>query len=241
MKGKWGMWIALMLVAGCMLIPGVAGAETIQGQKQMLIVDDMFQFVPGTWGDYTIVDKVKKESYHMVFSVLNDEKVQGKDCSWMQIKIDMKGKPTVVTKILMEKTPKGPGKAMRAIVQVAGFDPFIVPEKYLKGGKDQVAPSEKYEIVRKLRKKKVIYKGREVSLWQVQTATKEGKKATVWVAENVPPLGVFKVDLPGYGMVLNDWGTGARNEITGTPMNFYVWIAKVIASAFSKGMAESKK
>ncbi len=241
MKRKWWMWIVLMLVTGWLLIPGMAQAEKIQGQKQIMVVDDVFQFIPGTWGDYTIVDKKKKESYHFVMSVLNTERFQGKNCSWVQIRIDMKGKPSVVTKVLMEKTPKGPGEAMKAIVQIAGFDPFTVPEKYLKGEEAQVAPSEKYEIVRKLRKKKVIYKGREVSLWQVQAATKGGKKATVWVAENVPPLGVFKVDLPEYGMALNDWGTGAKNEITGTPMNFYLWIAKVIGSAFSKGLAESKK
>lgn len=49
MKQKRWMWITLMVVAGCMLLPGVAGAEAIQGQKQMVVVDDMFHFVHGTW------------------------------------------------------------------------------------------------------------------------------------------------------------------------------------------------
>ena len=103
----------------------------------------------------------------MVFTILNDEKVQGKECSWMQIKIDMKGKPSVVTKVLMEKTPKGSGKAMRTIVQVAGYDPFIVPDKYLGGQDAQVVPTEKYKIVRRLYRQKLHFKGREINLWKV--------------------------------------------------------------------------
>ena len=42
-------------------------------------------------------------------------------------------------------------------------------------------------------------------------------------------------------MVLNDWGAGTKSEITGKPMNFYLWITKVIGSAFSKGLTEGKK
>jgi hypothetical protein len=41
-------------------------------------------------------------------------------------------------------------------------------------------------------------------------------------------------------MYLNDWGTGAKSEIKGTPVNFYLWIAQQIGSAISKGMSEKK-
>jgi len=241
MRRKLWMMFAMVLVAGWLAAPGIGRAEKIQGQKQMMIVDVTFQFVPGTWGDYTIVDKVKKEPYHFVLSVLDNERVQGKDCSWMQIRIDMKGKPSVVTKVLVEKTKQGPGDPLKAIVQIAGFDPFIVPEKYLKGKDAQVAQQEKYKIVKRLTRREVYFKGRKINLWKVQTETESGKKALAWVSEEILPLGVYKVDIPKFGMYLNDWGTGAKSEISGTPMNFYLWIAKIIGSALTEGKKETKK
>ena len=241
MKRKVWLIFAMVLLAGWLAVPGATRAEKIQGQKRMMIVDDTFRFVPGTWGDYTIVDKEKKESYHFVFSILNDERVQGKDCSWMQIRIDMKGKPSVVTQVLVEKTPQGPGEALKAIVQIAGFDPFIVPEKYLKGKGAQVAPQEKYKVVQRLLRQEVFFKGRKIDLWKVRTEAENGKKAVAWVSEEILPLGVYKVDIPEFGMYLNDWGTGAKSGITGTPMNFYLWIAKVIGSALTEGMKETEK
>ena len=187
------------------------------------------------------MDKVKKESYHFVLSVLDNERVQGKDCSWMQIRIDMKGKPSVVTKILVEKTKQGPGDPLKAIVQITGFDPFIVPEKYLKGKDAQVAQQEKYKIVKRLTRREVYFKGRKINLWKVQTETESGKKALAWVSEEILPLGVYKVDIPKFGMYLNDWGTGAKSEISGTPMNFYLWLAKIVGNALTEGMGKAKK
>ena len=229
-------FMALLLLTG----PARAG-EKIQGQKQMMIVDDTFQFIPGSWGDYTIRDKKKKESYHFVLSVLKNERVAGKDCAWMEIKIDMKGKPSVLTRVLMEKTAKGPGEALKAIVQIAGFDPFTVPEKYLKEGKEkQVAPTRKYKVVKRLRQRKILFNGHTINLWEVEAESTDRHKVTAWVSNEIPPLGVFKVDIPEFGMYLNDWGSGAKSEITGTPMNFYLWIAQQVGSAISKGMSEKK-
>jgi len=243
LKFEYKLFLAcLFAVTVLLFLPGPGRtAEKIQGQKQMMIVDDAFQFVPGSWGDYTIRDKKKKESYHFVFSVLKNERVAGKDCAWMEIKIDMKGKPSVLTRVLMEKTAKGPGEALKAIVQIAGFDPFTVPEKYLKEGKEkQVAPTRKYNVVKRLRQRKILFNGRTVTLWEVEAESADQHRVTAWVSNDIPPLGVFKVDIPEFGMYLNDWGTGAKSEIKGTPMNFYLWIAQQIGSAISKGMSEKK-
>ncbi len=241
MRRKFWVAMVTVLIMGGLTVPGSARAEKIQGQKQMMIVDDTFRFVPGTWGDYTIVDKVKKESYHFVLSILNDKQVHGKNCSWMEIRTDMKGKPSVITKVLVEKTRQGPGEPLKAIVQIAGFDPFIVPEKYLKGKDAQVAPEEKFRVVKHIRQQEVSFKGRTIHLWKVRAASENGKKIMAWVSEEIPPLGVYKVDIPAYGMYLNDWGTGAKSEIKGSPMNFYLWIAKIIGAALADGMKETKK
>ncbi len=238
---KFWIIVAVVLAVGFLQMPATASAEKIQGQKRMIIVDDTFRFVPGTWGDYTLVDKAKKASYHLVLSILNDERVRARDYAWMQIRIDMKGKPSVVTQVLVEKTVQGPGDIQKAIVQITGFDPFTVPEKYLKGKEGQVTPSEKYRIVERVKRQEVTFKGKTIQLWKVRAATKGGKRAVVWVSEKILPLGIYKVDIPEYGMYLNDWGTGAKSEIKGKPMNFYLWIAKMIGSAISKGMTEPEK
>jgi len=44
-------------------------------------------------------------------------------------------------------------------------------------------------------------------------------------------MGVFKINTPEIGMYLVDWGSDAKSRITGTPMNFYLWIASQIGEA----------
>ncbi len=39
----------------------------------MIVVDDAFQFIPGTWATYTIRDKQKQDEYEMTFFVMEDE------------------------------------------------------------------------------------------------------------------------------------------------------------------------
>ena len=41
------------------LFAAFCSADEIQGQKQMVVIDGTFQFIPGTWATYTVHDKQK--------------------------------------------------------------------------------------------------------------------------------------------------------------------------------------
>ncbi len=121
----------------------------IQGQKQMIVVDDAFQFIPGTWARYTIHDKQKQEEYEMTFAVMEDENRPEGSCSWMEVIIKAQNTPTVVTRFLAKKTTQGPGKVLEAIVEMEGYSPFTVPQNFMEGEDAEVGQTQKYHLSKK--------------------------------------------------------------------------------------------
>jgi hypothetical protein len=213
------------------LFTAFCSADEIQGQKQMVVIDDTFQFIPGTWATYTVHDKQKNEEYEMTFSVMEDERNSDGPCSWMEVVIKMEQTPTVVTRFLARKTKQGPGEVLEAIVQMEGYSPFTVPRNFLEGEDAEVAQTLNYRLAKKVRKKSVNFQHRKINLWLVEAISDNQQSITAWVSEELPPMGIFKIDTSEVGMYLEDWGTGAQSEITGTPMNFYLWIASQIGKA----------
>jgi hypothetical protein len=69
----------------------------------------------------------------------------------------------------------------------------------------------------------------------VEAVNDNKQPVEVWISEELPPMGIFKIDTPEIGMYLVDWGSDAKSRITGTPMNFYVWIASQIGEALMDG------
>lgn len=72
-------------------------------------------------------------------------------------------------------------------------------------------------------------------MWLAEAVNNNHQSIEAWVSEELPPMGVFKIDTAEVGMYLEDWGTGAQSEITETPMNFYVWITSQISKALIDG------
>jgi len=206
-------------------------ADEIQGQKQMVVIDDTFQFIPGTWATYTVHDKQKNEEYEMTFSVMEDGNMSDGACSWMEVVVKMKQTPTVVTRFLARKTKQGPGEVLEAIVQMEGYTPFTVPHNFLTGEDAEVGQTLTYHLAKKVRKKSVNFQNRKISLWLVEAISDDQQAIQAWVSEELPPMGIFKIDTSEVGMYLDDWGTGAQSEVTGTPMNFYLWITSQISKA----------
>ena len=113
-------------------LPALAAPrEAMEGQKPMMVIGDVFQFVPGSWGVYRIHDRVKKEHYRMYIATLEKTKVNGKACSWMEVEVTPEKASPVASRFLVEETKDGPGELLEVVVQVKGFAPFIVPQKTL--------------------------------------------------------------------------------------------------------------
>jgi len=210
------------------------GAEKIPGQKPLLLIGDKFQFIPGSWAAYRIEDKVKSESYRMYIAVLDKDKKQKPPASWMEIVVESRGNPAVVTRLLAQETPQGPGKMLKVIVQVAGYSPFNVPKKYFQGKGAEVAPTVPAQIVKRLEKRTFMAGKRQVEGWEVEAEDAKGSRTRGVVSEEVLPIGVLEAETDDVKMSLEDWGMDARTRIQGTPRAFSLWILEQIAKEISK-------
>lgn len=217
-----------------LLALNATAAEKIPGQKTLLLIDGNIQFVPGAWATYRIQDKAKGESYRMHIAILGKEKKNKPPASWMEISVESTGNPAVVTRILAEETPQGPGKMLKVVVQVAGYSPFNVPKKYFQGKNAEVAPTVSTQILKRLEKRTFVVGARQVEGWEVEAEDAKGSRTRGSVSEEVLPIGVVEVDSGEVKMSLEDWGLDARTRIQGTPRAFSLWILEQIAKEIGK-------
>jgi hypothetical protein len=224
-----------LLLLMCAFCAGTAGgAEKIPGQKPLIIIGDKFQFITGSWATYQILDKAKNETYRMHIAVLERDKKQRPLSSWMEIGVESKGNPAVVTRFLAEETAQGPGKMFKVIVQVAGYSPFNVPKKYFQGKNAEVAPTVPAQILKRLEKRAFKAGSRQVEGWEVEAEDAKGARTRGVVSEEVAPIGVLEAESNDVKMTLEDFGMDARTRITGTPLPFSLWILEQIAKEMGK-------
>lgn len=213
--------------------------QQIKGQRPMLVIDDTFQFIPGTWAKYAIRDKKRQQDYEMIMAVLDRERRGGMDCSWMEVTIRAEDTPEVVTRFLVPMTSRGPGKPLAAIVQMEGYDPFTVPDSFMEGDDAEVGQRQTFHLVKKLETRTIqTRKGKTVKLWQADAVNDRGEHITAWVSDELPPLGLYEADTPEAAMHIKSWGTDARSGIRGEPMNFYLWLTSVVSKAISEGVGK---
>jgi hypothetical protein len=227
--------LALAAAAGVLF----AAQERVPGQKPLVVVEGAFQFLPGSWARYNVLDKVRRETYSLSLAVLERKIIDGRACSWLEIEVRMKDQPRVVTRVLAEETGEGPGEIRSAVVQVEGSDPFSVPKGCLKpeSKSGRVAPVQAAEITRRLERTAVCLRGRTISAWRVEARTEDGRELKATVSKELPPIGVYDIESPELRMTADDWGMGARSEVKGTPLPFWLWLLDQVA----RGMDEGKR
>jgi hypothetical protein len=224
-------WIMPFLL---LLFPPGSAAQKMPGQKPLIVIGDQFQFTPGSWATYQIHDKRKNESYRMYISILEPDKKKRPAASWMEIGIESKGNPAVMTRLLAEQTPQGPGKMLKVIVQVEGYSPFNVPKKYFQGKEAEVTPTVRPQVIKKLEKRTFSAANRQVEGWEIEAEVPQGARTRGIVSEEVLPIGVLEVENDDIKMSLEDWGMGAGTRIKGTPRSFTIWILEQIAKEMGK-------
>jgi hypothetical protein len=89
--------IVLGAVLSVLVSAAFAQKENVPGQRALPVLKDGFKFIPGTWTAYDVLDKAKNETYRMKIAALAKETVAGKPYSWLEIELEMKDAPSVVT------------------------------------------------------------------------------------------------------------------------------------------------
>jgi hypothetical protein len=219
----------------------VSAAEKIPGQRPLLVIGDQFQWVHGSWATYDLYDKAKRERSKMYIAILEQGKKKNRQGIWLEVGIEMRGEPKVMTRMLAEMTPSGPGDLLEAIVQVEGMGAFSVPGSFMKQGNEegerQVGQVRPAREVRRMEERVITRRGRELKVWDVEAEDADGKPVKAVVSIELPPIAVVSADTDEMQMEIVDWGLAARSRITSKPMNFYLWIA----SQIGKGMSEGEK
>ena len=226
MRGYFFKWLTLIVL---FFATNMASADDIKGQKPVLLIGDSFQFIKGAWASYQVVDQAKGEQYRMWIATLDKKDRGKKPSSWMEVEVEMPGHPVVVTRFLVRETKQGPGDLLDVIVQMKGYSPFKVPEKYYKGEKNkEVGKFEVAQTVTRLAERTMSLRGRELTVVDVEALDRQGGTLKATVSESVPPIGLVAADANGVKMQLDDWGMAATSHIEGTPINFYLWLMKQI-------------
>ncbi|MCX6567365.1 MAG: hypothetical protein NTW38_13260 [Candidatus Aminicenantes bacterium] len=226
--------ISALLLASLAAASALSAQDTIPKQASMIVLKDTFQFVPGTWAEYTVFDKEKNEPSRFYIAALKRETVGGQSGIWLEIEAEMKDSPLVITDIFAEETKDGPGKIFKAVIQVKGMSPFIVPKKYLEGEDQAVGTYETAQIVKRLEQKKIVHKGRTIDTLLVEAQDKEGRKTTAIISVQIPPIAIYAAETDDVRMMLNDWGVGAGTRIEGEPIGFFFWLLEQIADGLVK-------
>lgn len=222
----------LLVVVSCLGLLATARGAEVQGQKPVPLVGESFRFVPGAWAVY-FVKEIRSNTTSTMYFAVTEETTRGRTpACWMEIGVESGTNPAVVTRMLVEKTPQGPGRAFAAVVQIEGFDPFAIPGRYLKSdAEERVGDFRPLELTVPASKEKMTWMGKEILACKVEARDAEGRRADVIFSEDLPPLGLVSVESPDVEMKLEDWGTGAKTRISGKPVGFYRWLWRQVLHA----------
>jgi hypothetical protein len=227
----------LILAVSWLTIGSCLGASDIQGQKPVPLFTDGFRFQPGTWGIYDVQPKGTAATHRIYFAVLEEVTQKKGKAYWMEVEVTTADTPAVVTRLLLPATTNGPGDALEAIVQVAGYRPFTVPRRYLKpdpkSKSAQVGQFIRFTMPTGPVVQSIDWKGRTVRAMDIKVMDANEQPVQVVVSEEVPPLCILRFDSPDTLMKLVDWGNGAKTKIIGKPVGMWRWIMGLFGSAMS--------
>jgi len=222
----------LLLLVGAVLVSTSVLAQQVAGQKPVLLIGDQFQFTPGTWATYILHDKREDAYSTMTMAVLESVRHNGRDSAWLEIIVET-ATELVVTRLLTEKTPSGPGEVFEAIVYVHGLQPFRIPQRWLKGEEQEVGKLSNTAVTSRVGQRRIMFDGRPLDVIDVDAVDESGARVVATVSTGVAPIGVLTADSRDVGMYLEDWGSGATTRIVGTPVSFVEWTATMVARGLS--------
>jgi hypothetical protein len=243
MKLPMRFLFAVLLAAGAFTAAGAdPKKEPVPGQRQAIVVNGRFRFVPGSWAAYDVWDKRKNEHYRLTFSILGAKRHKRKEYRWMEIDAQLEKQPRVVTRLLVEETPDGPGEMADVIVQVQGYSAFRVPKKYYRDKRGSaVAPATGVMVRREVEKRTLKVNGRALPAILVEAEDSAGKEIRAGVSEECAPLGVVYAESEDLEMRLADFGLEAASRVKGPVLSFSFWLLEQVVEGMSKPASGSQQ
>ncbi len=207
-----------VILAGFFLCAGFLRAEN----PAIPVPEGGFDFLEGAWSSYSINSISEGREFEFKISVLEAGSYRRRDGRWLEVKISSESLPAVLTRILAEETPSGPGEILQAVVQVEGTDPFTMPLSFLKGGQEPrfktvAAPPD-------AERADIIWNGKEIDVIRAEGEDEDGNPFKIVLSSDAPPLSVVYFESAEIMMSLMDLGSGAVTEITGRPRSFFPWL-----------------
>ncbi len=187
---------------------------------------------PGYWAVYEVhapdENGVRQRSV-MGIAADRTEMREGREAIWLEIEVRQDGQPTVVTRCLADNVPGGNGEVHEAIVQVEGYDPFIVPSGWLEADEEQAPSVERLTpppgaALAPPPAETAYVGGRPVEVRRLEVTDEDGRPMRVAVAEGVPPIYLAEVDGADVDMLLLDFGAGVQSKIHGEATDFWLWV-----------------
>ena len=241
---RWVVVTVLGLCAGC-ASSSSSEQSAVPKQRPIPYVQGSMPLKPGTWATYDIHDRKQNTDSRMWFALDQRVKRDNGSALWIEVEVTQAGQPPVVTRFLAQETADGFGDLLEAIVQVKGYEPFRIPQKYLNAGRNdspsftKVSPagggtSQPATMPAPPPRKTVQLNGRTLHVYEASGQDQQGQPVHATVTEEVPPLALVTADTADVTMRLVDWGAGVQSKITGTPISMTWWITKQVV----KGLAE---
>jgi len=218
-------WLVVLAVLVAAVAPAARGE--VQGQRPVPLVDGTHQLVSGTWAEYGVRDLRTNTAYRLRIDVLERAVLRGKAGVWLELGVTPTNSAAVLTRVFCEETTNGLGRARRAIVQVEGSDPFVVPGRHMGGGgegRGRVGDFRRVSVVTNSVDELMNWKGRDITVRKLEARDDDGRVTEIIATSDVPPLGIVLVRAPSMEMNLEDWGDGAASRITGKPIGFTRWL-----------------
>lgn len=211
----------------------------IEGQLSFAITGETFEFIPGAWARYVIHDSQSNSFYDMTFSVVEKSIKDGIKTAWIEIEVIPAGGLSIITKLQVEETSSGPGKILKAIIQMQGKSPMSVPKKYYQDDTDRkVGDIRNISGLKKQSDKKISLNGTPLSIYTATATDPSGKSVNAFICGSVPPLGVIYLKTDTLSMALDKWGTGAKTRVDSLVMGYDLWVAEQLLAAFGNKKSE---
>lgn len=214
--------LAATLALTCALLSlGGAGAAHAQGAAPTPVlptVVDIHTVKPGAWAQYVMTLPNGKMNYRMA--------VVGRDENATKMEVMVEGGPAaalgpVVMQLDVPRDPKQGGKPSAVVLQLGNNGPMQLPPDHPMTPKDAL---ERVDPKRLKGKPESVKVPAGTFTAQRHTQAQEGGKATAWLSEKVPPLGLVRMEsatpMGPVTVELVKQGQGAKSSLNGKPAPF---------------------
>jgi len=207
----------------------------IPQQPSLLLVKGTFNYVSGAWASYVIYDK-KKFAYTFLDIATREYETcsNPSGCIWLELKVKTENQPLVITKMLVEKFPDGPGEIKKAAVWIEGYNPFWLPDNFLKSTNNKIPSFKQATSTKILEIRTGRLLGHIVTIKKIiGNMPNKSETLTAYISNEIPPIGIVMLEEANLNIYLRAWGIKNETWMKKEPVSFYWWIMEQLGKALT--------